>query len=243
MTEHDIDTEPAPPLSLGERCVAWCRAEMARQLAPSQSTLERFFARVERERAPGLSGYLVAECRRGQRPNHCAAAQSTALLECSRDDEPWPHRPRAAAKELMADAVRTGTWRPKGACAQGWRPKPGDLAIYDRSKPGKPETSWMGHVDRVIAAHEHEYDNIGANEGPGGAWRVETTRYDHPKLLGFIEYPADVVPEPLPPDTPGAPEDPITDELREHLQSLMLLTLDAEARHWERGSAGEERFS
>lgn len=164
--------------SLGERCVEWCLAEMEIENPPATTTLDEWFSYCVR-------GGRELRLQRGVRHNHCAAAQCAAARACAGPGERAPHSYRAAAKELMADALESGAWIPKG---KGF-PKVGDLAIYDRSTLGKPETSWYGHVDRVTHIGSQSYQNIGANEGPGGAWRLEETPYDHPRLLGFIRYP------------------------------------------------------
>jgi hypothetical protein len=102
-----------------------------------------------------------------------------------------PHEPRAGAIELQQDAIKQGRFRPVAEVRAGkWLPRPGDLAIYNRSNPGKPETSWWRHVDRVIrvSGDGARYENIGANE-VAGAWNLESSSFDNPKLLGFVEYP------------------------------------------------------
>lgn len=129
--------------------------------------------------------------------NHCAAFASGAAWAVAEEGEEIPHSYRAGAKELMDDAIHHGSWVPASKTRSGWRPEVGDLAIYDRSQPDRPETAWWGHVDRVSEVGPASYRNIGANEGSGGAWVEQWTPYQHPKLLGFITYPqsADV---PLP---------------------------------------------
>jgi hypothetical protein len=162
------------------------------------------------------------------RPNHCAIAQCNAAFQCKLPGELIPHRMRAAAKELMADAIGSRAWHSRAELAQGWRPHTGDLAIYDRSNPAKPETQWFGHVNRVIeCVGPDSYQDVGANEGPHGEWVRGLRRFDAPKLLGFISYPTL---DPVQRET----ADPITDEDRAHVASLVGLTLsEAEARWWD----------
>lgn len=110
------------------------------------------------------------------------------MLECLLPGDVKPREPRASAKEIMADAVKLGRWRSVAEVRGGkWLPRAGDLAIYDRSIAGRPETSWYGHVDRVIRVSEdqREYDNVGANE-VAGSWRIESTPFNLPRLLGFV---------------------------------------------------------
>jgi hypothetical protein len=225
-TESHRDTDPAPPprtdLSLGERCVEWCIRQMQGQLRPSTALLASWFEIAERNGRP--LGLRVTET---NRPNHCAIAQCNAAFECRIPGELIPHRMRAAAKELMVDAIGSRAWHSRAEVDQGWRPRTGDLAIYDRSKPGKPETSWYGHVDRVIECTGGLFKNIGANEGPRGEWVLQVTPIDTPKLLGFVSYPTL---EPVQRETSLE----ITDEDRAHVASLVGLSLsEAEARWWE----------
>ncbi len=224
MTDRNRDTDPAPPpradLSLGERCVEWCFREMERQLRPSNETLQAWLSIAERNGHP-----LVIRVSDQTRPNHCALAQSNAAWQCKLPGELIPHRPRAAAKELMADAIGCRAWHARTEIAQGWRPRTGDLAIYDRSTPGKPETSWYGHVNRIVElVGPDAYRAIGANEGAHGEWKVDNMlRFDAPRLLGCISYPTL---EPVQRET----ADPISDEDRAHVIALMGLTL-AETEH------------
>lgn len=231
----DTDPAPAPP-TLGERCVQWCRDEMRRAVTPSRETVAGWLGPCERAgRRMSLDTLHLA----GRKQNHCAAAACASALACRDRIEVIPHRYRAAARELMADAIASRTWHGRDAVLAGWRPEVGDLAIYDRSQPGRPETSWWGHVDRVSAVGPDDYENIGANEGPGGAWRIERTRYDHPRLLGFVAYPR---PEPVTasPATRDVPP-PAAYALIDHQRvgELVALTLDqSEAQWWAERSVG-----
>jgi len=179
---------PSPPAvdpvaqgTLGERCLAWCLEEAAAHQRPDADRIAWYHAVAIRNGKPlGI--------RSG---NHCASAQSRALTECLLDGDVKPHSPRAAALELQSDAMAGGRWRSVREVRAGkWLPHPGDLAIYDRSVAGKPSTSWQRHVDRVIRVSDdsEQYENIGANEA-AGAWKREWTAFEHPKLLGFVEYP------------------------------------------------------
>lgn len=64
----------------------------------------------------------------------------------------------------------------------------GDLAIYDRSVAGKPETSWFRHVDIVSSpiASDGTYTAIGGNEG--NMVREQEESLHSGKLLGFVLY-------------------------------------------------------
>ena len=168
--------------TFGQLCVDVARAEMERELNPSPATVARYHGVAIRNGKPlGI-----------KTGNHCASAASYCALVASRQmaSPPFiPHQPRAAARELMADAIAVGCWHARAQVLGGhYRPTVGDLAIYDRSVRGRPETAWWGHVDRVSRVLDAQhYEAIGANE-VAGAWRVDLNRLDHPRLLGFVGY-------------------------------------------------------
>jgi hypothetical protein len=182
----DTTADLEQPLSLGERCIAWCIGAMAQELRPSTATLKEWFAESRRNDQP-----LALTVSDQARPNYCAAAQCFGALAMLQPGETIPHGPRAAAKELMADAIKVGAFQGRAAITNGFRPRPGDLAIYDRSIAGRPATAWFGHVNRVTEiVDSNSFKNIGANQGANGAWAVGVERFDQPHLLGFIAYPA-----------------------------------------------------
>lgn len=167
--------------TLGERCLAWCLEEANSHERPSESRVAWYHEVAVRNGRPlGIT-----------HGNHCASAQSRALVECLLPGDVKPHEPRAAAIELQADAARLGRWHPVAEVLAGkWLPRAGDLAVYDRSKLGEPSTNWQRHVDRVIRTmpESGSYENLGANEVQG-AWRREWSSFSNPRLLGFIDYP------------------------------------------------------
>lgn len=167
--------------SLGERCALWCEMQASEAGLPGADAIASWFAICERGGKPiGITS-----------GNHCAAAQSAAMHAMIRPGDAQPHGFRAGAKELMEDAMAAGTWRATSAWRSGsWSPRRGDIAIYDRSDPARPETSWWGHVNRVVSVEPNgELVTLGANEGPGGAWKFGRIGPDHARLLGFVEYP------------------------------------------------------
>lgn len=198
------DTEPtliSPALSLGERALLWSRHEMSRENPPTPRRKAELLVLCERA---GKRIWTRLDDATAKALNHCAAYASAAAAIVALPGEDIPHGYRAGAKELMDDAIKRGAWVPAARVREGWRPAVGDLAIYDRSQPGKPETSWWGHVDRVSEVGETSYRNLGANEGANGSWVEAWTAYDHPRLLGFIVYPrASVasIPPPVGPDS------------------------------------------
>jgi hypothetical protein len=214
-------------LPLGERAVLWSREQMRRELKPSETTIARWFSHSMR------NGHKLGITR----GNHCAAAACAAAVECAGEEERIPHLPRAAAKEIMADALEANAWHPVDEVRQGaWTPAVGDLAVYDRSRKGQPATAWWGHVDRVSGPIDPDaggYWNIGANEGPGGAWREQLTHFAAERLLGFVAYP------PLPPavtepklPAPPSPGFEVSDDQRRKVWQVVALTLDQAEREW-----------
>lgn len=228
--ERERDTDPAPPirndLTLGERCVEWCIRQLESEPRPSTKTLAAWFSIATRGSSP-----LVLKVTDSNRPNHCAIAQCNAAFQCKISGELIPHGMRASAKELMADAIKNGAWHSRKEIEQGWRPRTGDLTIYDRSDPKNPDSSWWGHVDRVIElVGPDAYANVGANETGNGSWKIDRiVRFMDPKvrILGCISYPTL---EPVQRETMLE----ISDEDRAHVQSLNAMGLfEAEAKSWE----------
>jgi hypothetical protein len=130
--------------------------------------------------------------------NWCAAAVCAALEACRRPGERAPHGYRAAVVELVQDLMAEGLWRPVDVVRAGrWRPQTGDLAIYDRSVPGRADTAWWRHVNRVVLWREDgTFQTNGGNEA-GGGWAIDEHRVGEPRLLGFGEYPRlTVAPQP-----------------------------------------------
>ncbi len=180
--------------NLGERCVQWCRDRMAEQDPPRLITIAHWAEACER-RGKNIGGWLAGEMRtNGTRFHHCAIAQSEAARVCVQDGETIPHKHRAGAAEMVHDCIGAGSYHLADEVRQGlWMPSVGDLAFYDRSTAGKPATSGFRHVDRVTAVYEDSFQNLGANEtwAPplhGGGWRLQTTKFAAPRLLGFGSY-------------------------------------------------------
>lgn len=221
----EAPTDPAPPpaglLSLGERAVNWCRAQADGMPVPSSVRLALWFQPVGR----GLEKMVIA----GTRLNHCAAAQCAAAFECLLPGEEVPHLYRAGALQLKLDAIERHCWHEVSEVRSGaWKPSVGDLAIYSRYNPSNPKSEpWHAHVDRVSAVKASLYEAIGANEGPGGRWRIDQTPFSTPSILGFIEYPRPQV-------APTAPLHLLTEGEVERVRELVALTLDrSEAAWWD----------
>ncbi len=128
-----------PSLTLGERCVALCRAELASGYRsapygqPNTSTRVKLYLSgcvrdVDGDGDEDRLGLTVG--------NWCAAAQSWVLSQCLLEGESAPHLWRAGVVELVSDARARGIYYPVESVRSGhFTPRLGDLAIWDRSKP------------------------------------------------------------------------------------------------------------
>lgn len=110
-----------------------------------------------------------------------AAASLPKLLAL--EPEAPPHGYRAAVSELVADARTSGSWRDRST---GYRPQPGDLAIFKRAG-GDPRFGGSGHVSRVAVVGPAVFETIGGNEA--NRVRYASCRFDDPSLVGWIVYP------------------------------------------------------
>jgi hypothetical protein len=193
-----------PGISLGMRCVLLAKDEMTKGVAslqpsPGPNTSPRiaeYFAGCVRDlNGDGRIG--PTEFLRIKEGNWCAAFVSWCLEQCILEGEVRPHYYRAGVVELVSDAKAKGLWHSYSEVLQHkWEPRTGDLAIWDRSTPGKPETAWFRHVNRVVGwggldenALTPRLTTIGGNES-----RM-IRLVDQPpkklvatKLLGFITY-------------------------------------------------------
>ncbi len=179
--------------TLGERALAVARAELlagVREHPFGSNTGPRVLEYLAPCRRHGTEQLLGLKA-----SNWCMAFASWCMHQAMLDGELPAHGYRAGVVEAVADAVDpagpwTGRWRPAALVRSGeWLPELGDLAIYDRSQAGKPETSWWRHVNRVSGITPSGYTAIGGNEGD----RVNESahRFDSTRLLGFIEYPCE----------------------------------------------------
>jgi len=186
----------------------------------------------------------LAPCVRGDRntllhltaSNWCMAFSSWCMQQALFPHEKAPHGYRAGVIEAVAD-VRdpqspwSGKWHDVKEVRSGvWRPNPGDLAIYDRSIPSRPDTSWWRHVNRVISfSDDGLFRTVGGNE----AQRVKVAEQtiDKVSLLGFIAYPQ--------PKEPATKELLTTDE-KVQLAHLVYLTIDGMLRESIHGQTLDE---
>lgn len=169
-------------LSLGERCVRFCEAEMAagvREAPPGSNTSPRIRAYLEpcARRATGKPLGLTAAA-------WCAAAQCFAQRECLRPGESGAHGYFCSGAELTESAKSVGTWRDPG-----YTPRVGDLVILLRKGVSDPASAgWERHVARVRTAPvDGAVTTIGGNEENG--WRVSDLRLDDARITGWVAYP------------------------------------------------------
>jgi hypothetical protein len=87
--------------------------------------------------------------------------------------------PRAAVAELVTDSRKLGLWRDAG-----YRPKPGDLAIYARAG-GDPRKGGLGHVNRVVSVSDVFFKAVGGNEADA----VKLSERALTEPIGFVGYP------------------------------------------------------
>lgn len=140
--------------------------------------------------------------------NWCAAFASFCMHQALRAGDVLPHGYRAGVVELVEDATALGRWAPISLVRKGlFVPAAGDLAIWDRSDPKDPKTSWFRHVNRVVSydpkssgTADDIFVTIGGNESrtieftPNRPKGLETG-----KLLGFVSYQLRLVSEPTKP--------------------------------------------
>jgi hypothetical protein len=215
--------------SLGLRCVEvaenlfWVRENPLG--SNSGPEIARFFApctRGDTETKLGLKS-----------GNWCAAFACYCMKKALAEGEPEPHGYRAGVVEIVADVSRKdeyykSKWHPVSQVRNGtFSPAVGDLAIYDRSVTGRPETSWWRHVNRVTSYRGSTYTAIGGNENNG----VRLASYDieEQKLLGFIAYPRPPV-EVQRAHIPSPEEHIFTPEERQEIWNNVALCLDELSR-------------
>lgn len=183
-----------PAKTLGERCVIWSLQERARGVKeePKGSNngpvVGRYLEACIRDGQPGFGAWL-----KKKGGNWCAASASAAAKACTLPGDNVPHKSRAGVVELVSDATKAGAYHTVKAVQGGtYEVKLGDLAIFDRSIPGRPETSWWRHVARVetVPNEYGAFRTIGGNEHD--TWTLTPRQMNHSKLLGFIAYPQDV---------------------------------------------------
>ena len=186
-----------PGISLGARCVIFAKHEMERGVKANPYGQPNTSDEVRKYLAPCLRnldddpelenlGLTVG--------NWCAAFASYCMQECLLPGDKAPHHYRAGVVEIVADARELGLYHEASEVRDGsWMPHPGDLVIWDRSDPLRPETAWHRHVNRLVRltdnGEEKRLLTIGGNERR----TIRLDEYapkglDASKLLGFVSY-------------------------------------------------------
>jgi len=224
-------------MTLAERCVRLCHAEKDADVRANPYGMPNT--------GPRVSEYLAGCMRDVDRDgdldplgltvgNWCMAFQSWVLFNSLQPDDDPPHHWRAGVVEAVSDSKQRGLWLDVDDVRGGKAtPKRGDLAIWDRSNPAKPATSWWRHVNRVIEWDEADpllltddrFRTIGGNEGR----RIKVTG-DRPKLLesgkllGFIRY------DLADPEVESPSPEMLRDDERASLERLIAMGVDAMRR-------------
>ncbi len=180
-----------PTKTLGERALAFSANEKERgvkEKPPRSNTgpeIAEYFGPAKRRSSSGVEYRLGIT-----KGNWCCVSACAAMKASLLDGEVAPHGYRAGVVEAVRDAMERGTWM--GVELVRGRERVvhiGDLAVFDRSVPGRPETSWWRHVARVsvIPSVGGDFRTLGGNESD--QYLDTPRRLDSPKLLGFIAYP------------------------------------------------------
>ena len=145
-------------INLGARCVIFAEKELHNNVKEDQPgsytspRIREYFAICTRQ----INGKEVnLNFTKG---NWCAASASFCMANSLLPGEYPPHGNRVGVVELVSDLDSKGLWKPiKNILNLSYVIKTGDLVVFDRSQPGKLETSWWRHVGRV-------YKIISSNE-------------------------------------------------------------------------------
>lgn len=125
--------------------------------------------------------------------NWCAAATTTWIREAAREAGLRPPIPGSMQAKKIGEQIRE--LASTGAADAAWHSaedlrrdpsllRPGDVVVWDRSDPAKPETSWYGHVG-VVASTGRSFTSIEGNSGQVGDRVAEMPRtVDDPRLIG-----------------------------------------------------------
>jgi len=123
--------------------------------------------------------------------NWCAVSACYATKQSLLKDDKMPHGYRAGVVELVQDAMSVGNWKTaKQIRLKQYTMQQGDLAIFDRSVPGKKHTSWWRHVARIeteVGSDEKSFRTLGGNEN--NTYTLTTRDITNKKFLGCIAYP------------------------------------------------------
>jgi len=178
-----------PLLTLGERSVAFAENELkngVKEDKPGSYTSARireYFSLCTRKI---YGAEVTLNFTKG---NWCAASASFCMMKSLLPGEKAPHGCRLGVVEIVSDLQSQGLWRPVSDVLNGsYIIQVGDLIVFDRSQPNKPETSWWRHVGRVYDISQSGFECISGNSG--GCWRISNHKLSQSTLLGFGQYPS-----------------------------------------------------
>jgi hypothetical protein len=178
-----------PLLTLGERCVAFAENELndgVKEEFPGSYTSPRIreYFNICTRKINGME--VLVNLRQG---NWCAASASFCLKNSLLPDEEPPHGYRLGVVEIVSDLQANGLWHTVQDVLQGkYSLKVGDVIVFDRSQPGKPETAWWRHIGRVHSLTSDGFKCISGNSG--GCWKISSHKLTQNNLLGFGQYPS-----------------------------------------------------
>jgi hypothetical protein len=198
-----------PTKSLGERALYFSLSEKAKNVReqPDGSNggpeIKEYFKNVTRnikgkETKLGLTS-----------GNWCSVSACFAMEKSLLKDEKMPHGYRAGVVELIQDSMKLGSWKSaEDIRNKKYTMQKGDLAIFDRSVPGKSNTSWWRHVARVETETREDgksFRTLGGNEK--NCYQLTERDITSSKFIGCVAYPQDVY------DVSNEPSADITAEL------------------------------
>jgi hypothetical protein len=177
-----------PLLTLGERCVAFAENELNNGVKEdhlnsyTSPRIREYFSICTRL----VNGKEIKDSIYAG--NWCAASISFCLDKSLLPGETHPHGYRLGVVEIVSDLQRIGLWRSIDIVRAGtYNIRVGDVIIFDRSQPGKPETAWFRHIGRVYSITDTGCQCISGNSG--GCWNISSHQLSQSNLLGFGEYP------------------------------------------------------
>ena len=179
-----------PTLTLGERCVEFAKNEMANGVKEDKKNsftsarIREYFNICTRL----VNGKETAIGKSFTAGNWCAAGVSFCCHESLLSGETVPHGYRLGVVEIVADMQKRGTYYTRTQATKGeYKLNIGDVIVFDRSTPGKPETTWYRHIGRVYSIDGNKFTCISGNNG--GQWKISNHDLNQKNLLGFGKYP------------------------------------------------------
>lgn len=177
-------------LSLGERCVLFSENEMKNGVCEDKlnsftsSRIREYFSICTRL-VNGKETKLNLNA-----GNWCSSGGCFALQQSLLPGEVVPHGYRVGVVEVVADLKHNNLYQTIDQVRNGdYTIKVGDVIIFDRSIPNKPETQWFRHFGRCYSVDSStDFKCISGNNG--GKWKISSHKISQTNLLGFGSYPS-----------------------------------------------------